>query len=314
MEYIKLRNSELYASRICIGGDPMGGHAWGATSEAELIEAVNVGIDAGINMFDTADVYGLGQAESILGKALGVRRKDVIIATKFGVRRTPDNTATYYDNSPQWIRQAVEGSLRRLKTDYLDIYQVHYRDGVTPVADIVGELDRLREKGMIRYYGLSNIYQKDIPDLEPFRGKFVSFQNEYSLACRDHEQDIFEVTSRLDVTPFTWGSLGQGILTGKYSADVKFDDSDRRSRPIYKNFHGEKLKKNLDIVALMQQIGPEYGKQPAATAIRFILDYLKDSVVLVGVKRKDQVLSNCQACDWKLHPEHLDALLRISEE
>ena len=314
MEYITLRNSQLQVSRLCIGGDPMGGHAWGVTDENELIEAVHTGIDAGINFFDTADVYGLGTAERILAKALGTHRQDVVIATKFGVRRTEDNTKTYYDNSPQWIRQAVEGSLKRLCTDYIDIYQIHYRDGVTPVAEVVEELERLKQRGLIRYYGLSNVYERDVEELLPFKGKFVSFQNEYSLACRSHEKDMQKLVSLLDVTPLTWGSLGQGILTGKYGRDVRFDASDRRSRATYKNFHGEKLQKNIDIVDVMRSISPEYEKPLSAIAIRFILDHLTDSAVLVGVKRKEQVLSNVEACGWKLSAEHLNMLRSISEE
>ena len=314
MEYMTLRNSDLNVSRICIGGDPMGGHAWGQTDERELIDAVHAGMDAGINFFDTADVYGLGTAEQVLAKAVDGRRQDVVIATKFGVRRTADNTKTYYDNSPQWIRQAVEGSLRRLNTDYIDIYQIHYRDRVTPVADVIGELERLREKGMVRYWGLSNVYEKDIEELKPFKGAFVSFQNQYSLACRSYEKDMQKIVSSLDVTPLTWGSLGQGILTGKYGRDVRFDPSDRRSRPAYQNFHGEKLQKNMDIVDVMRTISPYYDKPLSAIAIRFILDYLTDSAVLVGVKRRDQVLSNVAACDWKMDKDHLEMLRRISEE
>ena len=313
MEYIKLENSNLDVSRLCIGGDPMGGHGWGVVQKDSLIEAVNVGIDMGINFFDTADVYGLGEAERILGVALGQRRKNVIIATKFGVRRNNDNTATFYDNSPAWIREAVEKSLERLQTDYIDIYQIHYRDGKTPIEDVIGTLDDLRDRGMIRYYGLSNIYACDIREFVPYTRKFVTFQDEYSLAKRKHEDDIKKIIDELHITPMTWGSLGQGILTGKYGRDVSFGANDRRSREIYTNFHGEKLQKNIDIVDCMRTIAPKYGKSLAAIAIRFILDCLKNSVVLVGVKNKEQVLSNCEACGWTLTDEDLVLLCEISK-
>jgi len=121
MEYIRMRNTDLTVSRIAIGGDPMGLHAWGDTNEAEMIEAVRAGIRAGITYFDTADVYGLGTAEQLLAKGIGPDRQNVVIATKFGVRRSEDNTRTFYDISPKWMRQAIEGSLRRLNTDYVDI-------------------------------------------------------------------------------------------------------------------------------------------------------------------------------------------------
>lgn len=313
MDHIVLKNSELRVSRICIGGDPMGMHAWGRTDETELTEAVWSGLDRGINFFDTADVYGLGKAEELLGKAIKGKRDKAIIASKFGVRRTEDNTRTFFDNSPLWIRQAIEGSLRRLQTDYIDIYQIHDLDGVTPIEDVVETLDKLKEEGKIRYYGLSNISSKDIPALLPFKEKFICFQDQYSLACRDHEKDIREISGTLDVNPLTWGSLGQGILTGKYERDVRFPEDDRRSRATYPNFHGKKLQRNLDIVDCMREVGSNYGKQPTAVAIRYILDYLPDSVAIVGVKRKEQVLSNCEACDWKLEEHDLERLDKISE-
>lgn len=313
MEYITIKNTDLKVSRICIGGDPMGGHAWGAVNDEELLEAIDTAIENGINFFDTADIYGLGHAEELLGKAVKGRREKVIIATKFGVRFKNDGTGCYYDNSPNWIREAVKGSLKRLETDYIDIYQLHWRDGITPISDIIDELEHLKKEGLIRYYGLSNVSKQDLSELLPYKGKFVTFQNQYSLACRDFEKDMFFLSDQMHMTPLTWGSLGQGILTGKYGKDVVFDSSDRRSRPTYPNFHGEKLLKNLDIVDKMREIGPCYNKEPAAIAIRFILDYLKDSVVIVGVKNKKQVISNCEAVDWKLSSEHIYELLKISE-
>jgi myo-inositol catabolism protein IolS len=312
MEYITLKNSSIRVSRLCIGGDPFGGHGWGQVSHDDIIEAVNTAIDNGITFFDTADVYGLGEAESILGQAIGNRRSSVVIASKFGVRRTNDNTKTYYDNSPEWIREALIGSLRRLDTDYLDIYQLHYRDGVTPVSSVIDSLDKLKQEGLIRSYGLSNIFVDDIPDFAQYKGKLVSFQDEYSLANREHENDIITIMDELDITPMTWGSLGQGILTGKYGRDVKFDENDRRSRATYKNFHGEKLQKNMDIVDIMRTISVMCDRTLPTIAIRFILDYMKNSVVITGVKTKKQVLSNLGAFGWTLNTEQLRILDSVS--
>lgn len=290
----------------------MGGHGWGDVSKKELVEAVNFAVDSGINFFDTADVYGLGQAETILGEALAGRRHEVVIASKFSVRRTDDNTKTYYDNSPEWIKTAIKGSLKRLKTDYIDLYQLHYRDGKTPVEDIVGTLEELKKEGLIRYFGLSNIYEKDIDDFKPYKGKFCTFQDEYSLANREHEAEMNRISSELDLNPMTWGSLGQGILTGKYDINCKFDENDRRSRPTYKNFHGEKLVQNMKIVDEMKKIAPEYGKSLPSIAIRYILDYLKNSVVIVGVKNSKQVSSNAEALGWHLSSEHIKLLDSVS--
>lgn len=313
MEYITLKNSDLEVSRLCMGGCPMGGYGWGSNVlEQELVDAVHAALDNGVNFFDTADTYGLGQSEITLGKALKGRRDKAVIATKFGVH-AKQGQPTCYDNSPEWIRSSVEGSLKRLGTDYIDLYQVHYRDEVTPIEVVSTTLEELKKKGYIRYYGLSNISDKDLPELLPLRGRFVSFQDEYSLACRKNEQDMLKLSDELSLTPLTWGSLGQGILTGKYDKNTKFGADDRRSRDIYVNFHGEKLLKNLEIVEVMKTIADEMNKTVASVAIRFILDHLRDSVVLVGVKRPQQLLSNIEAMGWELTKEQIELLDSVSK-
>ncbi len=313
MEYITLKNSDLKVSRLCMGGCPMGGHGWGKTDEEELINAVHTAVDQGINFFDTADTYGLGQSEITLGKALGNHRNEVVISTKFGVR--VGDGKTIYDNSPQWIQEALEASLKRLGTDYVDLYQVHYRDGVTPIATVVKMLEELKKQGYIRYYGLSNIHKKDILEIKEFQGKFVSFQDEYSLACRKNETDMMEIATTLSMTPLTWGSLGQGILTGKYTKEnVNFGVDDRRSRDIYVNFHGEKLLKNLEIVEVMKKIAERHGRPVPAVAIRFIMDWLENSAILVGAKRPTQIIDCIKGADWNLTKEELAMLDNVSFE
>ena len=217
MEYIQLKNSDLTVSRFCMGGCPMGGYGWGDVQNQELLDAVHQALDQGVNFFDTADTYGLGESEKTLAQGLGSHRKEVVIASKFGVRT--GNGKTVYDNSPAYIQQALENSLRRLNTDYIDLYIIHYRDGVTPMADVVGKLEELRDQGKIRYFGLSNIHADGVEELLPYQGKFVSCQDEFSLACRKYEDDLKLVQEKMQVSPMTWGSLGQGILTGKYTRE-----------------------------------------------------------------------------------------------
>lgn len=314
MEYLTLKNSDLKVSRMCMGGCPMGGYGWGSNvTESELIDAVHTALDFGVNFFDTADTYGLGQSEITLGKALKGRRDKAVVASKFGVH-AKQGSPTYYDNSPEWIKFSIEGTLKRLDTDYLDLYQIHYRDEKTPISEVIDTLESLKKQGYIRYYGLSNIHKKDIPEIKGHIGRFVSFQDEYSLACRKNEEDILCLSDELELTPFTWGSLGQGILTGKYGKDnVNFGVDDRRSRDIYVNFHGEKLAKNLEIVEVLKKISNGTGKSVPAVAIRFILDFLTDSVVLVGIKRPSQLKSNIEAFGWKLSDEQIKILDEISK-
>ena len=312
MQYIKLKNSDLQVSRFCMGGCPMGGYGWGNVQEQELIDAVHIALDEGVNFFDTAETYGLGQSEITLGKALGNRRKDVVISDKFGVRAMAGQP-TCYDNSRDYVIEACEGSLKRLGTDYIDLYTIHYRDGKTPLAEVVDTLEYLQKQGKIRYFALSNVGEADEKELAELKGKFVSFQDEYSLACRKNEKTMIELSQKYDLTPLTWGSLGQGILTGKYNLEnTNFGPDDRRSRDIYVNFHGEKLKKNLEIVDVMRGIAEAHHTSVSSVAIRFILDYINDSVVLAGVKRPEQLLSNTKAFNWSLTQEELKRLDEVS--
>lgn len=309
MEYITLKNSDLSVSRFCMGGCPMGGYGWGATNENDFLTAIDTAIGHGVNFFDTADTYGLGQSEITLAKGIKNRRNNVVIQSKFGVRIIDGKTV--YDNSPKYMREALEKSLTRLNTDYVDIYVIHYRDE-TPIEEVVDGLKTLQKEGKVRFFGLSNIQKDKFSELLPYKNLFVNFQNEYSLACRKFEKDIFFVSDTLNATPLTWGSLGQGVLTGKYDINTKFDNNDRRSREIYVNFHGEKLKKNLEIVEQLKVIAKKHDRTVAATAIRFILDNIEDSVVIAGVKNKNQMLSNLEALDWHLSPEEIEILNEVS--
>lgn len=314
MEYVTLKNSDLCVSRFCMGGCPMGGYGWGNTKEQDFIDAILEALDLGVNFFDTADTYGFGQSERTLAKGLGKRRKEVVIQSKFGVRVMEDRIGrkTLYDNSPDYIRKALEGTLERLGTDYIDIYTIHYRDKATPVDSVLDTLYALQREGKIRYFGLSNIHREDITELLPYRGEFVCCQDEYSLACRENEEDLKGVQNELSVTPLTWGSLGQGILTGKYGKDSKFDASDRRSRGIYVNFHGEKLQQNLRIVDKLREISKAHQSSIAACAVRYILDYFPGSVVIAGVKGSSQLRANLEAMTFRLSGEEIRALTMIS--
>lgn len=288
----------------------MGRHGWGDVSKQDFIMSINEALDLGVNFFDTADIYGLGESEETLGEALKGKRNRAIIATKFGVR--VENGKTFYDNSPEWINQTIENSLKRLQSDYIDLYQVHYRDGTTPIYDVIQTLEGLKERGLIRHYGLSNIHEEDSKELANYQGKFVSFQDEYSLANRKNERDMLFLSEQFNMTPLTWGSLGQGILTGKYDINSRFNGNDRRSRKEYINFHGENLINNLKIVGEMKKISKETGRSVASIAIRWILDYIPQSVVITGIKNSKQLKSNASALNWNLDEKYIQLLEQVS--
>lgn len=316
MEYINFYNTDLKVSRICMGGCPMGGYGWGNVDEDDMIAAIHSALEQGINFFDTAEAYGLGQSELTLAKGLGSHRKDVIIQSKFGVRVMQDNIGqkTIYDNSPDYIEKALDGTLKRLDTDYIDIYTIHYRDKSTDIKVVTDTLKKLKSKGKIRYFGLSNMHGQDIDEISEHKDEFVCCQDEYSLACRDNEEDLKKLSRDYGINALTWGSLGQGVLTGKYNQNSIFSKNDRRSRDIYVNFHGEKFKKNLEIVEAMKPIAKYHEVTLSAVAIRFILDYMEDSVVLVGAKNKRQIEENINGTDWKLEEEEIIKLDNISKE
>lgn len=311
MEYIKLKKSDLSIPRVGFGCCPMGRHGWGVVDRKELVDAVHAALANEVNFFDTSDVYGLGESEATLGEALQGRRSEAIIATKFGVRRYPTGT-TYMDNSPQWITKALEGSLRRLNTDYIDLYQIHYWDGKTPFSKIFQVLERLRKDGKIRYYGITNISRSQLGDIAVPDG-LVSFSFEYSIARRESEKRISEFIADDELGFFSWGSLGQGILSGKYDNRAQFGKDDRRARDVYVNFHGKELERNLKILSGMRAILNGYpGRSLSQLAIRWILDRIYFSAALVGIKNVAQVLNLRGAVEWHLRKHDLQVIDSLS--
>lgn len=311
MEYTTLGNSTLKVSRIGFGCDPLGGHAWGRVDQAETCRAVMLAVEKGVTLFDTADCYGAGGSEKLLGAALGRERKEVVIATKFGVRIDREGK-TFFDNSRKWLDEALEASLKRLRTDYVDLYQVHYWDMKTPLDEVFEHLEENRQAGKIRWYGVTNLA------LDERGGKTVpeglaSCSFEYSLVHRHHERQILAMTSDWAIGFLSWGSLGQGILSGKYGGKPQLEESDRRNRPDYVNFHGDKLQQNLKLIEAMRQ---RLGLYPSMTlsqmAIRWVLDYLKSSVVLVGIKNCEQLVEITRASEISLTLEDVAFLERIT--
>ena len=312
MHYAALGRTDLRVSRLGFGCCPMGGHGWCEVSPDDVERAVRVALDGGVNFFDTADVYGLGESERRLGKALKGRRQEAIIATKGGVRfRVDPQAGTYYDNSPAWLNHALEESVRRLQVDCIDLYQVHYRDGRTPLSDVIELLEANRKAGKIRYYGLSNISWDEIASF-PIPSALVTFQAQYSLASRSNEAGIAKIARNKELTLLSWGSLGQGILTGKYDVHSRFPVNDRRSRPVYVNFHGARLYKNMMLVEAMRGLPSYPARSLAQIAIRWILDYLGFGTALVGIKTPLQITENIGAFGWHLSQAEIDCLDLVS--
>ncbi len=311
MEYLNLGTSDLKVSRIGFGCCPMGGYGWGTVEEKDLKRSVDQALDGGVNFFDTADIYGLGVSEERLGNFLQKKRQHAVIATKFGVRQD-SNGKTFYDNSPEWLDKALDASLNRLNTDYIDLYQIHYWDDQISLEKIFEHLDRKCQEGKIRFYGVTNV---DLSKLEiELPKKLASFSFEYSLANREKESIVNEIIEKNRLSFFSWGSLGQGILSGKYDSSTSFGPEDRRGRSIYKNFHGDKFQENMNMLKKMELlISKSNSKSVSQLAIRWILDNIKSSVALIGIKEPQEIVDLVSTTNWKLTSEDLEYLDTISK-
>lgn len=305
---LKVPGTDFSFTRIGFGCEQLGMHNWGNVDATQLNVAVNDAIDHGINYFDTADVYGLGKSEENLAAFLGNRRKQIHIITKFGVRFK--GSQRFFDNSSEWIQSALEDSLRRLKTDYIDLYQLHYWDGKTHLDQVAETLSRLKEQGKIKAFGFSNVVLPALEEASHFSKLSASCSYEFSLAERKNETEIQDLQKRMIF--LAYGGLGQGILSGKYHADSVFLNNDRRSSERYVNFHGERLKKNLSIVAALQKIAEQYNVSVAAVALRYIIDFLPNSSIICGIKNSQQLQDNLNVFKFSLDQNELQLLTNIS--
>jgi aryl-alcohol dehydrogenase-like predicted oxidoreductase len=303
LEYVKLDNTDLLVSRFGFGCEPAGGTDWGKVDDHDSIVAIRRAVDLGVNFFDTADVYGLGRSEQILAEALGPDCRKVIIASKFGVNWNvvPGNRArTFFDSSPARLLEALEGSLRRLRLDCIPLYYIHWPDPKTPIADTVEALIKCKEAGKIRYIGVSNFSSEQIRQAHAVHS-LATVQVPYNLLQRQAESDVLPCCDELGIRAVAYGPLAQGLLTGKYGADAKFDSDDRRSR--LSHFQKETLKENLASVERLEVIGKQYEKKPAQVAIRWILDNPSMSCAIIGIKNAYQLEENLGAMNWTLAPE-----------
>ncbi len=303
-ERIQIGQSNLIVSRLGFGCCPLGGHGWGKVDQEKAKAAIQRALELGINFFDTADVYGFGNSESILGQTLkevlGSKRDQALVTTKFGVRWDESGKITK-DTSPQYLREAVESSLKRLQLDAIPLYQIHWPDTETPIEATLLELEKLQAEGKIQAIGVSN-FSKELVSKAQAITRLDSHQFEYSLAKRDVESSLLPQAQDHQMSVMTWGSLAQGLFSGKYDINTRFQNDDRRHR--YENFKGERFKGNLEIVDRIKAIAGLYNKLPAQVALRWLLDTPGVSVTLTGIKTPEQIEQNSGALGWKLKPEH----------
>src|SRR6201997_1320717 len=298
MEQIEFVKSGLMTSRIGLGTWAMGGWMWGGTDEAQSIATIRSAIDRGVTLIDTAPVYGFGRSEEIVGKALeGSLRQKVTIATKVGLAWK--DGAVFRDSRPARIRKEIEDSLRRLRTDVIDLYQVHWPDLETPLAETARALEDLRREGKIRAIGVSNFSP---PQMDTFRAvaPLATVQPPYNLFERDIEADVLPYARRTALTVLSYGALCRGLLSGRMSAATKFDGDDLRK--VDPKFQGARFPRYLAAVDALGKLARErFGKSVLALAVRWVLDQ-GPTIALWGARRPEQLDDIGDIDGW-----HIDA-------
>lgn len=278
---------------------------YGDTDEAESLRTLDRALELGVTFYDTADMYGPHTNEELLGKWLKGKREKVVLATKFGIVFDPANPHNRSINGqPEYVRQAIEGSLKRLGTDHVDLYYLHRVDPNTPIEDTVGEMAKLVQEGKVRAIGLSECSPETLRRANAVH-PITAVQTEYSLWTRDPEDEhgILAACRELGVGFVPYSPLGRGFLTGQFKSPDDFADDDfRKYNP---RFQGENFQKNLDLVREVQKIATEKGCTPSQLALAWVLAQGQDVVPIPGTKRVKYLEDNLGALNVTLTPEDL---------
>jgi aryl-alcohol dehydrogenase-like predicted oxidoreductase len=275
---------------------------YGGRDDAEATATIHRALELGITFFDTADMYGGGRNEELLGSAIRGRRDQVVIATKFGNVRNPDGTFKGVNGKPEYVRQCCEASLRRLGVDVIDLYYQHRVDPETPIEDTVGAMSTLVREGKVRWLGLSEAATRTLRRAHAVH-PIAALQTEYSLWSRDPEDEILPTVRELGIGFVPYSPLGRGFLTGQIKRIEDLDADDyRRGSP---RFQGENFGKNLDLVEEINAIASEKRCAPSQLALAWVLAQGKDIVPIPGTKRRKYLEENIGALAVELTPADL---------
>ncbi|MBQ0823032.1 aldo/keto reductase [Microvirga sp. HBU67558] len=281
---------------------------YGSGDEAESIATIHRAIELGVTFLDTADMYGVGRNEELVGRAIADRRDKVVLATKFGNVRGPNGERLGISGKPDYVRQACEASLRRLKVDVIDLYYQHRVDPETPIEDTVGAMADLVRDGKVRYLGLSEAGPQTIRRAHAVH-PITALQTEYSLWSREPEDEILPTVRELGIGFVPYSPLGRGFLTGQIkSVDDLAADDFRRISP---RFQGENFQKNLDLVREVEAMAQEKGCAPSQLALAWVLAQGNDIVPIPGTKRRRYLEENAGALDVSLTEDDLARIDRI---
>jgi aryl-alcohol dehydrogenase-like predicted oxidoreductase len=303
METRRLGTQGLQVSALGLGCMGMS-EFYGTTDEGEAIATIHRTLELGIDFLDTADMYGRGANEQLVGKAIRDRRERVVLATKFGNVRNDDGTREVRGD-PEYVRQACDASLRRLGLDHVDLYYQHRVDFRVPIEETIGAMGELVAAGKVRYLGLSEASPDTIRRANAVH-PISALQSEYSLWTRDPEDGPLPTCRELGIGFVAYSPLGRGFLTGQIRSPDDFADDDFRSR--LPRFQGENFRRNLDLVARVEEIAEEKSRTPGQIALAWVLSRGEDVVPIPGTKRRRYLEQNAEAADVELSEDELERL------
>ena len=307
MEMRSLGKSPLKVSAISLGLMSMSG-IYGNANDDESISVIHYALDKGINFLDSADMYGWGHNETLLGKALKGRRDKVIVSTKFG--QTRDEAGKQgVDGRPEYVMQACEASMKRLGIDLIDLYYQHRVDTSVPIEDTVGAMKRLVEQGKVRAIGLSEAAPATIRRAHQVH-PLAAVQNEYSLLFRKDGEETLQATRELGIALVAYAPLGRSMLTGSVHGKADLPDGDRRLQ--HPRFQGENLDRNVRIVSQLESMAHEKKCTPAQLVLAWLLAQGKDIVPIPGTKRRQRVDENLAALDVRLSADDVQRICGIA--
>lgn len=295
MKFCRLGTSELDVSRIGLGCMSFAGN-YGAMDPGQAANVIDAALDAGINFFDTANVYGAGLSETLVGEALRPVRQKVVIATKGGATRgangLPDN-----DGSPRHLKEACDASLRRLGIDTIDLYYLHRVDPRVPIEESMGAIADLVKAGKVRHAGLSEANADTVKRAHAVH-PVAALQTEYSLSCRFAEAEILPMCAALGITFVAYGPLGRGLLSGTITPDTVLPADDARS--VIPRFSGNNLAHNVRVTARLTELARAHGVSASQLALAWVIRQARPIVAIPGTRSPARVMANAQAADVTL--------------
>ncbi len=305
---INLGSQGLTVSRLGLGCMGMS-EFYGEADEAENLRVFEAALDAGLNFFDTADMYGVGRNEELVGRALGKVRSQVVIATKFALMRGPNGERLGINGRPEYVKAAVDASLKRLNTDYIDLYYQHRVDPTVPIEETVGAMAELVQAGKVRYLGLSEATPEQIRRAHQVH-PITALQSEYSLWNREPEEEILPTVRELGIGFVPYSPLGRGFLTGEFKSPADFGEGDfRRNNP---RFQGENFQQNLKLVEAVRALAQQKGVSTAQLALAWVLAQGRDLAPIPGTKRVKYLKDNVAALGVTLSEADLEQLAEIA--